>query len=281
MNTYNFRILFKSFASALTCVFLVNTIAFSDASDTTLSPPLWFGSPKNSAEFQATMICKLIEERAKKEPEKSIQEIYTTDVLLWEASNPPASSGVHTVLSDDGTEIFIHVPESNLKIRYFNFDPSKNNLLLPYTDWLRTKTHTVSKQIIGQIIYQENIVPFKSSPGNFGPFFDNGTTYPNKFIFILGPRGSGKTSLENKLLKKYPEKFIKLERIRTRAPQESEKTERSGVFMERKAFEEKCDLGEMCLECPTWQEPCVQEKLLSSAVTVLLTAWKDIFPILK
>ena len=75
--------------------------------------------------------------------------------------------------------------------------------------------------------------------------FTEGTTYPNKIIFILGPSGSGKSTLVERLIRDHPEQFIKLEQTRTRAAGEQEAGRDPRMFITREAFESKLGAGKM------------------------------------
>ena len=95
----------KAIAMVVVCLFFVNTISFADIKTNTLSPKLVLSDARSSTEIQAAMICELIEKRAKEWEGKTIEQIYTDDMLLWKRSTEPLFEGINPALSFDKTEI--------------------------------------------------------------------------------------------------------------------------------------------------------------------------------
>jgi len=83
----------KIIAALLVCLLVLNTSGFAQLEKNTLSPRLLFSDARSSAEIMAAVICQLIEKRAKEWEGKSIEEIYTDDMLLWGKSTEPIFEG--------------------------------------------------------------------------------------------------------------------------------------------------------------------------------------------
>ncbi|NQU73294.1 MAG: methyltransferase domain-containing protein [Candidatus Omnitrophica bacterium] len=116
------RIVTRIISIGLVCLFFINSITFADVKHATLSPKLLFSNTRNSAEIQAAVICELIEKRAKKWEGKTIEQIYTDDILLWKKSTEPIFEGCEFRLELDGIRIYI--PNSNICIRYYDSAPT-------------------------------------------------------------------------------------------------------------------------------------------------------------
>ena len=115
------RIITRIISIGIVCLFFINSITFADINHATLSPKLLFSDARSSAEIQARAICELIEKRAKQWEEKTIEEIYTDDILLWKKSTEPIFEGCEFRLEPDGIKIYL--PHSNIAIRYYDSAP--------------------------------------------------------------------------------------------------------------------------------------------------------------
>lgn len=151
------RITIRTIAMALVCLFFVNSTAFADVENNTLSPKSFFSDVQNSAEIQAAILCELIERRADQWQEKTIEQIYLDDMLLWKKSTEPYFKGFDPVLFLDKSEIKILIPQSDICIRYYNSE--RGNTLTPLTNWKKTKTHVISKKINRQITHAVKSLP--------------------------------------------------------------------------------------------------------------------------
>ena len=159
---------FKTIAIATLCLFLVNNVIFADIRHNTLSPKLLFSDTKNSAEVQAALICELIEKRAREWQKKTVEQIYTEDMLFWKKSTEPLFEGFNPTLSLDKTEIRINIPHSNISIRYYDSGLQKNKTLIPYTDWQKTETKVINDHINKQIIYTAEVLPITEAAAGTG-----------------------------------------------------------------------------------------------------------------
>ena len=149
MNTIR---VYKTISLILAILLFIGDGAFSYAERSTISPELGMTHPQTMAKIHATLICELIEERAKLWSGKSIEEIYTDDMLLWQNSQAPYLNLLAPILSVDKAEINIEIPYSDLTIRYYDATPEKNNTLISNTDWSKTKTEIINDKINRQII---------------------------------------------------------------------------------------------------------------------------------
>ena len=146
------RICLKIITMGVVCLFFLSSLSFADLQRSTLSAKLALNDPAKSAELRAALICELIEKRAQNWDGRTIEEIYTDDMLLWQRSSEPLFEGVVPELSADKTEIAINIPASNVSIRYY--DPLKNKTLAPHANWQDTKTHVINDRINRQIIHE-------------------------------------------------------------------------------------------------------------------------------
>ncbi|MFH1791009.1 MAG: aminotransferase class V-fold PLP-dependent enzyme [Candidatus Omnitrophota bacterium] len=164
MNGFKKKVWFRALTACLACLFAVNAAA-ADFSAHTLSPESVFMSPKSADEIRALAVARLIEQRAGEWEGKSIEEIYTDDIVLWARSTDPDFDGFgpeHFELSVDKNEIIIRVPGSNVVIRYYNSDPRFAQTLARYTDWAGTSTEVINTRINRQITRRAKALPAPS-----------------------------------------------------------------------------------------------------------------------
>lgn len=149
-----YSIWIKAIASGALCIFLISDVApgVSPApislNRSTLAPPTIVTDIQRSNEIYAAEICRIIERRAQDWRVKTLDQIYTDDILLWKKSTEPLFKGCEFELSPTG--IWIYLPGTNLSIRYYN--SSTQRTLAPGTDWSTTKTDVVTARINRQII---------------------------------------------------------------------------------------------------------------------------------
>lgn len=163
MNNYEnkYRVSIKTIAITLVSLFFVNTISSADIETNTLSPKLFFSDARSNAEIQATTICKLIEKRAKKWKGKTIEQIYTDDMCIWAKSSEPLFDKFNPKLSINKSEIIIDIPQSNIRIRYYDSDQELNKTFPAHTDWIETRTEVIYGDINRQIIHISKTLPTK------------------------------------------------------------------------------------------------------------------------
>ncbi|MFH1791846.1 MAG: hypothetical protein ABH885_07695, partial [Candidatus Omnitrophota bacterium] len=111
-------------------------------------------NPEDRGRFQANLICDLIEKRT--DYGKPINDIYLDDILLWE--------GKHDAIPDCKLEVMpyeirVHIPDSNLCVRYFDSDPNNNRTMVPLTDWTKTETIVINPRINRQILRKTQVLP--------------------------------------------------------------------------------------------------------------------------
>ncbi|MFC1643789.1 hypothetical protein ACFL5C_00480 [Candidatus Omnitrophota bacterium] len=104
-------------------------------------------------EFLALLICKLIEKRANYG--KPIKDVYLDDILLWKNSTERAFEGCGFEALP--SEINIHLPESNIIVRYY--DPTKADPITPFSDTTNLKTVPINTRLNRQIIHTVEVLP--------------------------------------------------------------------------------------------------------------------------
>ena len=117
------KILIKIIATIVVCLFAFNSISFADFNENTLSPKLFFSDAKNISEFQASIICDLIEKRLT--DTKPLEDVYLDDILLWKNSSDPEFEKCEFEFLSN--EIRIKLPGNDIVIRYFDPIERENN----------------------------------------------------------------------------------------------------------------------------------------------------------
>lgn len=134
----------KGIAIGILCLFVSNILVTTGKSmfpgrgnPCTLAPKILLSDGQNRARLQASLICKLIEERASYG--KSIEDIYLDDILLWTSSSEEAFEGCRFEALQH--EIHIYLPVGNISIRYY--DPTRADTIVPFSDITKLSTPTV------------------------------------------------------------------------------------------------------------------------------------------
>jgi len=157
--TSRYKLILRAVATALVCLLLFNNVATAGDSIrsaySNLLPKILLSDAEKRAEFQAELICELIEKRANygKKPE----DIYLGDVLLWKNLEEKGKINfANTELEGCKIdlswlyEIRISIPSSNIIVRYF--DPEKANKNAPFTASAVSKTVPINANLHRQIL---------------------------------------------------------------------------------------------------------------------------------
>ena len=158
INKITSYVWFKAIAIALTAAFLWNDIAiandFARSNNSTLAINPFSSNPNRSGVAQAMMISETIEKRAAKNCTKPI---YLDDILLWKNSSESEFRNCKFE-TPSASEIIIIIPESNVRIRYFdpNPEPASNDkppAAPPFVVSTKLDEKVINDHLRRQIIY--------------------------------------------------------------------------------------------------------------------------------
>ncbi len=165
-----YKLTLRALAAILICLFFFNNVSIAGDSigpaRDTLSSKLFLSDAEKREQFQAELICELIEKRA--DYGKKPENIYLGDIFLWEKLKKKGDiSFANTELKgckidlSGPYEIRISVPSSNIIVRYF--DPNKANKNTPFASGAVSKTVPINANLHRQIIRAAKTLPAPAS----------------------------------------------------------------------------------------------------------------------
>jgi len=117
------------------------------ASNSKLAPKILLSDAEKQAEFQAALICEIIEKRALSNYGKPV---YLDDIFFWKNSSEKEFEGCR--FERLGDEIRIYLPTANIAVRYF--DPGLSDKVPIFSDKSREiKSVSINGRLTRQIIH--------------------------------------------------------------------------------------------------------------------------------